>query len=72
MSPYDKADKPSLGRAGGEYVKISKENKFDSGLFKAACIVMVLGWPWVAFALAIWGVPGTWEMTLYDLSLIHI
>jgi hypothetical protein len=66
VSPYDKADRPSQTVAGGEYVKVSKENKFDSELFKAACIVMVLGWPWVAFALAIWGVPGTWEMTLSD------
>ena len=54
---------------------LPKDSKFDSGLFTAACIVMTLGFPWIAFALAIWGVPGMWETTLLDgnhLSLIHI
>ena len=45
---------------------LPKDSKFDSGLFTAACIVMTLGFPWIAFALAIWGVPGMWETTFLD------
>ena len=62
MSTYSKDSKPSVGT--GEYVKVSKEGNFDSGLFKAACITMVLGFPWMAFALAIWGIPWMWEEAL--------
>ena len=62
MSTYSKDGKPSRGT--GEYVTVAKESKFDSGLFKAACIVMVLGFPWVAFALAIWGIPWMWGEAL--------
>ena len=63
MSTYDKAAKPS---GTGEYRQVPKDREIDSGLFTAACIVMTLGFPWVAFALAIWGVPGMWETTLLD------
>ena len=45
---------------------LPKDSEFDSGLFTAACIVMTLGFPWIAFALAIWGVPGMWETTFLD------
>ena len=63
MSTYDKGSKPS---GTGEYRQVPKDREIDSGLFTAACIVMTLGFPWVAFALAIWGVPGMWETTFLD------
>ena len=62
MSTYDKDAKSHLVK--GTYVTVTKESKFDSGMFKAACFVMVLGFPWVAFALAIWGIPWMWGEAL--------
>ena len=63
MSTYNKDAKRS-GSMGKE-VKITVEKKFDSGLFKAACFAMVIGFPCVAGAVT-WAVPGLWEITLYD------
>ena len=62
MSTYDKDAKSH--RVKGTYVTVAKESKFDSGLFKAACIVMVLGFPWMAMAIALWQVPWMWEQAL--------
>jgi hypothetical protein len=62
VSTYDKDAKSHLVK--GTYVTVTKESKFDSGMFKAACFVMVLGFPWVAFALAIWGIPWMWGEAL--------
>ena len=62
MSTYSKD--PKRSGATGEYAKVTKESNFDSGLFGGAVALMVIGFPWVAFALAIWGIPWMWEEAL--------
>ena len=62
MSTYSKD--PKRSGATGEYAKVTKESNFDSGLFGGAVALMVIGFPWVAFALAIWGIPWMWGEAL--------
>jgi len=40
--------------------------KFDSGLFGYAVAAMVVGFPWMAFAIYVWQLPWFWDVTFNE------